>query len=110
VKRGQLVDCRENVFWVLTSASRMARRHRLRRVRQSDREAQACSVGRRAAASGPRPTTRASACGSSSMGYSIKAMNNIMAAVMLAGDEARFHPVRALPARFEWDQPRVDAG
>ncbi len=109
IKRGQLVDCRENVFWVLKMHPEWSG------IIAFDEFANRV-VKRKPAPWGGEPgewteadDARVGVWFVSKMGYSIKAMGNIMAAVMLAADEARFHPVREYLERLQWDQePRVD--
>jgi putative DNA primase/helicase len=104
VRRGQLVDCRENVFRILTmhpewrgvvAFDEFANRVVKRRPPPWGRE-----VGEWTEAD----DARVGVWFVDRMGYSIKALGNIMSAVMLAGEDARFHPVREQLAAIEWDQ------
>lgn len=109
VKRGQLVDCRENVYWILKEhpvwIGVVAFDEFANRVVKRKPPPWGGELGEWTEAD----DARVGVWFVEQMRYSIKAMNNIMAAVMLAGDEQRFHPVRIYLDSLEWDhQDRVD--
>lgn len=105
-RRGQLVDCRENVFWVLKMHPEW------RGVIAFDEFANRVVKRKPPPWGGPAgewteaDDARVGVWFVERMRYSIKAMGNIMAAVMLAGDEARFHPVREYLRGLTWDEER----
>jgi putative DNA primase/helicase len=109
VKRGQLVDCRENVFWVLTSHPEWSGTVAFDEFANRIVKRKPAPWGGTAGEWTEADDARVGVWFVDRMGYSIKAMGNIMAAVMLAADEAKFHPVREYLSCLEWDQrPRVD--
>jgi putative DNA primase/helicase len=110
VKRGQIVDCRENVFWVLLKHPQwqgvIGFDEFANRVVKRKPAPWGGALGEWTEAD----DARVGVWFVDQMGYSIKAMNNIMSAVMLAGDEARFHPVRLYMRSLRWDDTgRIDA-
>jgi putative DNA primase/helicase len=109
VQRGRIVDCRENVFWVLRMHPEwrdvIAFDEFANRVVKRKPPPWGGAIGEWT----ERDDSRVGVWFVDKMGYSVKALGNIMDAVMLAGDEARFHPVREYLRTHEWDrEPRVD--
>jgi putative DNA primase/helicase len=109
VRRGTVVDCRENVFWFLMGHPEW------KDVIAFDEFANKVVKRKPAPWGGPlgewteQDDARVGVWFVERERFSIKALTNIMAAVMLAADERRFHPVREELARVAWDeQPRMD--